>query len=103
MEDTVVIPLSPPNKRSFMYNETYKHNSLDVKEMATKTREIQLLQRNSPTRVPSTLKSGDVERSTPAHRCPVEPPRRWYDHTGKCGSLTTADISGAQPVYRNVQ
>ena len=68
MEDTVVIPLSPPNKRKFLYNETYKHNWLDVSDFATKTREIQILQRSSPPRVPSTLRSGDVQRSTPARR-----------------------------------
>jgi len=97
-----VIPLSPPNKRTFLYNETYKHNSLDVKEFTTKTREIQLLTRSSPTRVPSSLRTGDIDRSSPARRCPVEPIRRWYDQSGKCGSLTTQDIAGAQPVHRNI-
>jgi len=103
MDDALVIPLSPPTKRSFLYNEAHKHNSLNVKALATKTREIQLLQSSSPTRIPATLKSGDVDRSTPARRCPAQPLRRWHDQGGKCGSLTTQDISGAQPVHRNVQ
>jgi len=70
--------------------------------MTEKTRDVALITGSSPTRVPTTLISGDIPRSTPARRCPAEPPKRWYDSSGKCGSLTVMDIAGAQCVNRHV-
>lgn len=63
--DATVFPLSPPPKREFMYNQTYKHNSMDVSDFAMKTREISLISSTRPAREMSSLKNSDIARAQP--------------------------------------
>jgi len=101
-----VIPLSPVPQRDFAYSHSNKHNSLNVQELSTKTRDIQLITntgaRASPTRIPSSLLKQDIPHSFSARLIREEPSNRWYDQHGKCGSLATTDIPGARSTNRHV-
>jgi len=48
-----------------MYNQTYKHNSMDVSDFAKKTREISLISSTRPAREMSSLKNNDIARAQP--------------------------------------
>jgi len=76
---------------------------MSVADLGTKSREITLLNRGSPPRIPSSMITGDIERSSPARRIPLAEPPRWHDQHGKCGSLTCKDIAGTASISRHVQ
>lgn len=101
-----VIPISPVPQRDFAYSHSHQHSSLNVKDLSTKTRDIQLITntgpRPSPTRIPSSLLKQDIPHSFSARLIKEEPANRWYDKHGKCGSLSTTDIPGAKSVFRHV-